>query len=223
MGDQAQVVSGDGHKLSAYRATAPGNTRWIVVVQEAFGVNPHIRVVCDTFARAGFNAIAPSLFDRVERNVEMDYTPASVARYMKFREQMNKADVLADLVAAADSTGSAKVGIVGYCFGGTAAWWAATGVDRFAAASCWYGGGIFAEKDLQPRCPVQMHFGGIDPHIAPSQVEAIRAAQPGVDIHVYDGADHGFGCDARASFHEPSFHLAFDRTTAFLGAHQRAV
>lgn len=222
MGELAQIVAGDGHRLGAYKAVVPGNARWVVVVQEAFGVNPHIRKVCDRFAQAGFNAIAPALFDRVERDVEMDYSPASIQRYMKFREQMKKPDVLADLLAAADSTGVRKVGIVGYCFGGTVAWWAAAGLDQFAAASCWYGGGIFAEKDLTPRCPVQMHFGAADPHIPPAHVQSIRAAQPGVEIHVYDGADHGFGCDERPSFHAPSFQLAFDRTTAFLGTHVRA-
>ena len=219
MPDQMQIAAGDGHRFNVYKAVKPGNTRWVVVVQEAFGVNEHIRSVCDRFAEQGFNAIAPALFDRVERDVEMDYTAASIARYMKLREQMKKEDVLTDLLAAADHTGAGKVGIVGYCFGGTATWWAATSLDRFAAASCWYGGGIFAEKDLQPRCPVQMHFGSLDAHIPVVQVDAIRAAQPAVEIHLYDAADHGFGCDSRPSFHAASYQLALDRTTLFLGAH----
>lgn len=180
-----RITTDGGHSLGVYRAVMPNNQHWIVVAQEAFGVNRHIRNVCDRFAAQGFNAIAPALFDRVERDVEMDYTPASIARYQQLRGQMKEEDVLTDLQAAADSTGAARVGIVGYCFGGTAGWWAATRLDRFSAASCWYGGGIFAEKNAQPRCPVQMHFGGADPHIPLAHIEAIRVAQPGVEIHVY--------------------------------------
>ncbi len=219
MADHGRILAADGHQLGVYRARLPDNKRWLVVVQEAFGVNQHIRHVCDQFAKLGFNAIAPALFDRVERNVEMDYTPASVARYMALRARMKKEDVLTDLLAAADDTGAGRLGIVGYCFGGTVAWWAATSLERFAAASCWYGGGIFAEKDLQPRCPVQMHFGAADPHIPAAQVQAIQSAQPAVDIHVYPGADHGFGCDERPSFEPRSYQEALDRTTSFLRSH----
>lgn len=214
-----QLIGTDGHQLGAYRSVKPDNTKWIVVAQEAFGVNPHIRDVCDRFAALGFNAIAPALFDRAERGVEMDYSAASIEKYMKLRAQISENDVLTDLQAAADATGATKVGIVGYCFGGTATWWAATTTDRFAAASCWYGGGIAADKDRMPRCPVQMHFGATDGHIPLEQVDAVRSAQPKVDIHVYQGAGHGFGCDARPSFHQPSDDLALDRTIAFFNQH----
>lgn len=219
MARQEQLCASDGHQLAAYRAVKPGNTKWIVVVQEAFGVNPHIRDVCDRFSELGFNAIAPALFDRAERGVEMDYSAASVEKYMKLRAQIPEADVLKDLLTAADATGAAKVGIVGYCFGGTAAWWAATTTDRFAAASCWYGSGIPADRERTPRCSVQMHFGATDGHIPLEQVDAVRAAQPKVEIHVYGGAGHGFGCDARPSFHKTSYDLALDRTTAFFSQH----
>jgi carboxymethylenebutenolidase len=219
MGTNKQITAADGHTFSAYVAEKPGNRHWLVVIQEAFGVNQHIRNVCDRYAEHGFNAIAPAVFDRVERNLVLPYAPEGVERYTEIRKVLQKKDVVTDVLAAADATGSAQVGIVGYCFGGTVTWWAATGTTRFAAASCWYGGGIHAEKEAKPNCPVQMHFGGRDPHIPLEQVEAIRQQQPGAEIWVYDEAEHGFGCDERPSFHAPSNALALQRTLEFFQKH----
>jgi carboxymethylenebutenolidase len=149
----------------------------------------------------------------------MDYSPASIAKYRALRPRIDEAAVLRDLEAAAGHLGGAKAGVVGYCFGGSVAWWAATRSDRFAAASCWYGGEIARSLQARPRCAVQMHFAERDQHIPMADVEAIRAAQPEVELHVYPGADHGFGCDERTSFHEPSHRLAQQRTIDFFLRH----
>jgi carboxymethylenebutenolidase len=215
MGKTTQLIAADGHKLTAYVSEKATNARWLVVIQEAFGVNSHIRNVCDRFAEGGFNVIAPQLFDRVERNLELPYNAAGVAHYQEIRKVLTKEQCLADVVAAADVTGAKSLGIVGYCFGGTVTWWAATSTNRFAAASCWYGGGIFAEKNLKASCPVQMHFGGNDLHIPLEHVQAIREDHPEIDVWIYEGAEHGFGCDERPSFHAQSNALALQRTTSF--------
>lgn len=219
MGTMIELTAADGHVLAAYVADGPPDGPALVIAQEAFGVNHHIRQVCERFAEAGFRVVAPALFDRLERDVSMDYSPASIARYRALRPRLDEAAVLLDLAAAADCLRGPKTGIVGYCFGGSVAWWAATRGTRFAAASCWYGGEIAGSKDAGPHCPVQMHFAGLDAHIPMTDVEAIRAAQPGVQVHVYAGADHGFGCDERASYHAPSHRLAQQRTIDFLSGH----
>jgi len=223
MGTNIHTTAADGHQLSAYVAEKSGNDRWIVVIQEAFGVNDHIRNVCNRFAERGLNAIAPALFDRIERGSELPYSPEGVGRYQEFRKVMRKQDVLADVIAAAGYTGTSKPGIVGYCFGGTVAWWAATNTTTFAAASCWYGGGIHEEKEAKLNCLVQMHFGGKDPHIPLEHVEAIRLEQPAVEVWIYEPADHGFGCDARPSFHAASNDSALERTLDFLKQHVKPV
>lgn len=215
MGTNIQIKAADGHSFGAYLAEQPANDRWLVVIQEAFGVNNHIRNVCDRFAQRGFNVVAPQVFDRVERDLVLPYSPEGVARYMDIRKVLRKENVIQDILAAADATKSTSVGIVGYCFGGTVAWWGATATQRFAAASCWYGGGIFAEKEAGPNCKVQMHFGGRDPHIPMEHVNAIRAQHPGVELSVYEEAEHGFGCDERPSFHAPSNETALQRTLEF--------
>ncbi|MES2979877.1 MAG: dienelactone hydrolase family protein [Pseudomonadota bacterium] len=215
MGKFIDVTANDQHEFKAYLATKPGNDRTIVVVQEAFGVNTHIQRVCDRFAENGINAIAPQVFDRVSRDLVLPYTPEGVAKYQEIRKVLRKEDVVRDVVAAADATGDSSVGIVGYCFGGTVAWWAVTESSRFAAASCWYGGGIAEERESRPNAPVQMHFGSNDSHIPLTSVDGIRAAQPAAEIFVYDGAEHGFGCDERPSFHSESNALALRRTIDF--------
>ena len=147
MGQSIELTAADGHKLSAYAVDGRAGEPALVVVQEAFGVNHHIRLACDRFAAAGFRVVAPALFDRVERGVEMDYSAASIARYRELRPRIDEAAVLLDLAAAADRLGAAKVGVIGYCFGGSVSWWAATRSSRFSAASCWYGGEIATPAD----------------------------------------------------------------------------
>jgi carboxymethylenebutenolidase len=210
-----ELKAADGHTLSAYRAGPEDATRALVVVQEIFGVNHHIRTVCDRFAAEGYLVIAPALFDRAERGAELGYTADDVARGRELRAKVPDAGALADVEAAAAALGARPKGIVGYCWGGTIAWWGATRTRAFRAACGWYGGGIAAARTETPHCPVQLHFGEKDASIPLTDVEAIRAAQPGVEIFVYPGAQHGFGCDERASFSAADAKVAQQRTLAF--------
>lgn len=219
MGDKIELKAADGHAMSAYQAGSPEAPRGLVVVQEIFGVNRHMRHVCDGFAAAGYAVIAPALFDRVERGVELGYGPEDIARGRELRGRLSDQGIIADITAAAEALGAKKRGIVGYCFGGTVAWWGATRTELFGAAVGWYGGGIAATRTEKPHCPVQLHFGETDASIPLSDVEAIRAAQPGVEIFVYPGAGHGFGCDERASYNAEAAKLAQSRTLEFLAKH----
>ncbi len=219
MGKVITLTASDGHGLSGYEAGLPDSPRALVVLQEIFGVNHHIRAVCDGFADAGYHVIAPALFDRAERGVEMGYEPPDMQRRAALYQQIRPQDTLADLLAAADALGRETVGIIGYCWGGALAWAAATRTQRFKAAVAWYGGGIVASKDAVPNCPVQLHFGAEDNHIPLADVEAIRAAQPDVEIFVYEGAGHAFGCSERASYDARAAALAQERSLAFLQHH----
>ncbi len=216
MGRTITLTATDGHSFSAYQAGFADAPRALVVVQEIFGVNHHIRAVADGFADAGYFVVAPALFDRAERGVELAYTPEDGKRGMALRSAIGPEDTLADLLASATALGREKVGIIGYCWGGALAWAGATRSDRFSAAVGWYGGGIAATKDLHPNCPVQLHFGADDDHIPLSDAEAIRAAQPGIEVFVYEGAGHGFGCPERPSYVASATALAQERSLAFL-------
>jgi carboxymethylenebutenolidase len=214
-----ELTAADGHRLAAWRDGPADARRALVVVQEIFGVNNHMRNVCARFAAEGYAVIAPALFDRTQRGVELGYAPEDVARGRELRTKVPAEGTLADIEAAAAALHpGARRGIVGYCWGGTVAWWGATRSRSFAAAVGWYGGGIAAAKDERANCPVQLHFGDKDASIPMSDVEAIRAAQPGVEIFVYPGAQHGFGCDERGSFSAPDAALAGRRTLDFLAA-----
>lgn len=219
MGSNITLTAEDGHTLSAWRAGPEDAPRGLVVVQEIFGVNHHIRAVCDRLAGHGFAVIAPALFDRVAPGIELGYAPEDVARGRALRPQVPEAAVMADIAAAAAALGGRPLGIVGYCWGGTIAWWGATRATAFGAAVGWYGGGIAATRAETPRCPVQLHFGDKDGSIPLTDVDAIRAAQPGVEVFVYPGAGHGFGCDERESYSRADAELAEQRTLAFLARH----
>jgi carboxymethylenebutenolidase len=219
MGSTVTLKAADGFSLAAYTAGSASAKAGIVVVQEIFGVNHHMRDMTDRFAAAGYLAISPALFDRVEPGIELGYTPDDIAKGRDYRMKLNDAQVMADIEAAAAYLGAKKLGIVGYCFGGTVAWWGATRTTKFAASSCWYGGGIAGTKDERPNCPVQMHFGEKDASIPMSDVEAIRMAQPKAESYVYIGAGHGFGCDERGSFSKPDYELAQKRTLDFFAKH----
>jgi carboxymethylenebutenolidase len=214
-----ELTAADDHKLAAWKDGPADATKSLVVIQEIFGVNSHIRRVCDRFVRAGYAVIAPALFDRVERGVELGYAPEDVARGRELRAKVPAEGIMRDVEAAAAALPPGMHGIVGYCWGGTIAWWGATRSMSFAAANGWYGGGIAATKDEKPNCPVELHFGEKDHSIPMSDVEAIRAAQPGVRIFVYPGAQHGFGCEDRSSYSRPDAELAWERTLAFFAKH----
>ena len=219
MGQMIELAAADGFKLSAYTAGDAAATKGLVVVQEIFGVNHHIRDMADRFAAQGYAVCAPALFDRARRGVELGYTQDDIGKGRELRMQLDDAKVMADVAAAAAHLAGRKLGIVGYCFGGTVAWWGATRSRDFAAASCWYGGGIPGTREERASCPVQMHFGEKDASIPVTDVDAVRAAQPNAEIYVYAGAQHGFGCDGRGSFSKPDYELAQRRTLEFFARH----
>jgi carboxymethylenebutenolidase len=220
MGRMIELAAADGFRLSAYRADPVGGPRGgLVVAQEIFGVNGHIRSVCDGFAADGYVAIAPALFDRYERGLDIGYTPDDIARgrELKGRAQIDAA--MQDVAAARDAVASAgKVAVIGYCWGGFVAWMAASRLDGFACAIPYYGGGMLDAIGERPRCPVIAHFGERDSMIPVDGVRELAAAHPEAQVHVY-AADHGFNCDQRASYDAAAAKLARERTIEFLRRH----
>jgi len=223
MGTTITLNSPDGHAFSAYKAEPTGRPRGaIVVIQEIFGVNSHIRGLCDGFARDGYLAIAPALYDRAERGVDLGYGEADVARGREIRTRLDWADVMRDVQTARDEAAKAgKVGIVGYCWGGTVTWLAASRVSGLAAAAPYYGGGMGQLADEPIKVPTMCHFGAKDPMIPLSDVEKIRKAHPEAEVHVYD-ADHGFNCDQRHHYDAAAAKLARERTMALFAKHVAA-
>ncbi|GMU68913.1 MAG: carboxymethylenebutenolidase [Steroidobacteraceae bacterium] len=219
MGEFTTLMARDGHEFQAYLAAPKGAPRGaVVVVQEIFGVNHHIRAVTDGYAAQGYTAIAPALFDRVRRGIELGYTAEEVQQGIGYMLQVKPAQFLADVGAAVNAVrGSGRVGIVGYCWGGTVAWLAACELPVAAAAS-YYGGGIVKLLAQTPKCPVIYHYGEKDSHIPLADVDKIRAAHPAGVFHIYP-ADHGFNCTERAAYDAPSAALAFERTLAFFAGH----
>ncbi len=216
MGQTIEITASDGHALLAYRADPAGTPKGgLVVIQEIFGVNAHIREVCDGFAADRYVAIAPALFDRAERGVDLGYEEKGRQKGMGLKGQVGWEVSTIDTIAAKDAIAYAgKVGVVGYCFGGTVAWLGAC-KGGFDAAVGYYGGGIHEMLDLEAGCPVQLHFGTEDQGIPLENIDKIRAAKPDVDTHVYDGAGHGFSCDHRPSYHEEATKEARARTMKF--------
>jgi carboxymethylenebutenolidase len=216
MGTTLELAAADGHRFAAYRADPPGKPRGgLVVVQEIFGVNSHIRSMADGFAADGYVAIAPALFDRVERGLDIGYSQPEIERGRALMQKMSMDDALKDVAAAMKAIASSgKIGIVGYCWGGTVAWVSAAKLDGLACSSPYYGGGILANKDLKPRCPVLFHFGETDHAIPIDEVQALKTARPELAFHIYP-AGHGFNCDQRGSYHAESAKRARERTLAF--------
>ena len=221
MGHRLTLTADDGHSLGAYRADASGAARGgIVVLQEIFGVNTHIREVCEGFAADGFTCIAPALYDRSSRkDCDLGYTADTMAIGRALREEFSWDDSVKDVAAAVEVLAGEglAVGTVGYCWGGTISFLAGTRLDVRAAA-VYYGGQIVPYKDEKARCPMLMHFGEHDAGIPLSDVEQIRAAQPDAAVHIYD-AGHGFNCDHRGSYDEAAASLARRRTIELFGTH----
>jgi carboxymethylenebutenolidase len=218
MGTTIQITAADGHTLDAYLAEPAGAPRaGLVVIQEIFGVNSHIREVADGFAREGFKVIAPAVFDRIERGVDLGYDSAALERGRGIAMQIPPDKLLADVAAAIEALKLDRVGVVGYCLGGSVAWRAAAALPVKAAVA-YYGGMIPKLLDQAPRCPLMAHFGDKDKYIPLSDVEAIKERYPSLPVHVYD-ADHGFNCDHRSSYDEKAAKLAQERTLAFLHEH----
>jgi carboxymethylenebutenolidase len=217
MGEITTLKAADGFTLSAYRARPQNPRGGVVVVQEIFGVNSHIRDVADRFAAQGYDAIAPAVFDRIEPGFECGYSEADIAVARGFIPKVDWDKLLLDIAAARDAL-AAPVGIVGYCLGGSVAYLAAARLDGFSAAIGYYGGKIAEFADEAPRCPTQLHYGEQDAGIPMSNVETVRAKRPEVDIHI-SPAGHGFNCDQRASYHGESAKLAETRTLGWLEKH----
>lgn len=219
MGEMIELTASCGHKFQAYAAGDQAASRGLVVVQEIFGVNSHMRHVSDRLAGFGYRVICPAVFDRVERGVELGYDEAGRKKGMALRAAIDDADVMRDIEASAAKLSPRATGIIGYCWGGTIAWWGATRSKSFKAAVGWYGGGIVATKEAEPNCPVQLHFGAEDKGIPLTDVEAIQKSHPDMPIYVYPGAEHGFGCDDRASFNPRANEIAEHRSLAFFAEH----
>jgi carboxymethylenebutenolidase len=221
VGKDIRLTASDNFQFGAYRAdpgTAPKAA--IVVIQEIFGVNHHIRAVCDRLAREGYVAIAPSIFDRIEPNFTSGYSPDEIAVARKFVANPDWAAMLRDTQAAIDAVKDVgPVGIVGFCLGGSVAYAAATKLSGLSAAVGYYGGAIVRFADDKPGVPTQLHFGEKDAGIPLSDVETIRSKRPEVEIHVYPGAQHGFHCDERASYDKKSADVAWPRSLAFFARH----
>ncbi|MGD0730085.1 MAG: dienelactone hydrolase family protein [Terracidiphilus sp.] len=221
MSEHITLHASDGHALSAYVAHPEGDPiAGLVVIQEIFGVNAHIRSVADGYAKDGFLAVAPALFDRIQPGIELAYEGPDMQTAMSLVPKLDPEKSLADIAAAIDyaaaSTGK-KVGVIGYCFGGTMAWLAATRLHP-AAAVGYYAGRIADYAEESPTAPVMLHFGRQDTHIPAEGVQKLHALHPQVEIHWYD-AGHGFNCDARASYNAAAAALARQRSLQFLKKH----
>jgi carboxymethylenebutenolidase len=221
MSEYVKLRAADGHELSAYVALPAGEpAAALVVVQEIFGVNAHIRSVADGYAKDGFLAVAPALFDRIEPGIELGYQGADLETARNLMPKIDIENAVADVQAALEYAASAsgkKVGVIGYCYGGTLAWLAATRL-RPTAAVGYYGGTIAHFAGEKPTCPVMLHFGKQDAHIPPEAAEKVHAAHPEVEIFWYD-AGHGFNCDARGSYNAAAAKEARVRSLAFLKKH----
>jgi carboxymethylenebutenolidase len=221
MGQNVTLQADDGHRFGGYRANPAGQPRGgIVIIQEIFGVNSHIRGVCDGYAADGYVALAPALFDRVEPNIQLGYEQEDIVRGREIRGKIGWDTMIMDTRAAVQALqkDKHKLGVVGYCMGGSMAWLSATRIDGLSAAVGYYGGAVADFATERPRCPVLLHFGETDASIPEEHWDKIKAAQPKVPMHLYP-AGHGFNCEQRASFHEPSARLARQRTIEFLRQH----
>jgi len=219
MSENIEITAADGHHFDAYQAQPPdAPTGAVVILQEIFGVNRHIRSVVDLYAREGFFAVAPALFDRVKRKVELSYSENDREEARQIAGQLQQETILEDIAAAlAYARGkvpSRKVGIVGYCLGGSYAWLSATRLNPDAAIG-YYGSLVSKFIQETPTCPVLLHFGSKDRGIPLSDVEKIQQTRPSLPVHIYD-AGHGFNCEERDSFSAEAAPLALARTLTFL-------
>ncbi|SDR55786.1 carboxymethylenebutenolidase [Rhizobiales bacterium GAS191] len=222
MGETIKLTAKDGVTITAYKAVPAGKPKGaMVVLQEIFGVNHHIRSVADRYAAQGYLAIAPGLFDRIGPDIQLDYTSGDVTKGAEIRSKTKLDDTLADIEAAVkDVVSAGPIGVVGYCWGGTLAYAAACRVAGIKASVGYYGGGIVGMLGEKPKVPVMLHFGEKDKHISMADVGKIKLAYPAMPVFTYD-ADHGFNCDERGSYDRPSADIAVKRTLDFFSEHLR--
>jgi len=222
MGETISLTTSDGHTLDAYKATPTGAVKGgLVVVQEIFGINGQIRRTADYFAEQGYVAIAPALFDRVEKGIELGYNETDFGIGRETRGKITDDWIIADIGAAVQEVASAgKVSVIGFCFGGYATYVAACKVDGVSAAMPFYGGGIAARVgDMQPKCPTQFHFGDKDAAIPLDDLQKIKDALQDSPMYVYDDSGHGFTCDDRDSYNEGATQRAMARALGWMSEH----
>jgi len=223
MGQFTTIMARDGHEFQSWLAAPPARPRGaLVVLQEIFGINAHIRAVADSFAAEGYTVIAPSLFDRIRRGIQLEYTPAGMQEGRGYVQQLAPENTLRDIAAAlAVVKHSGRAGTVGYCWGGTLAYLAA-GKLPMACAVVYYGK-VTNHLDQRPKCPVMYHYGAEDKSISQDDVERVRAAYPEAPVYTYEAAGHGFNCDQRDSHNPQASALARQRTLEFLGRYVAGV
>jgi carboxymethylenebutenolidase len=221
MGSMIELKAADGHQLAAYRAAPAGKPRGgVVVIQEIFGVNSHIKSVADGYAADGYLAIAPAMFDRLQRGYDTGYSQPEIQAGIEVMQKLDWKNTLLDVDAAVKEAAKAgKVGIVGYCWGGTVSWVAAARASGLACSAPYYGGGMPGFMSETPKVPTLCHFGELDQSPTLEQSRAIAKAHPEITAHFYPGAGHGFNCDQRGSYHAASAKLARQRTLEFFRKH----
>lgn len=221
MGKFIELTAGDGHKFAAFVSQPSGKARGgVVVIPEIFGVNSHIQQVTDGFAADGYLAVAPAMFDRVQRNYDTGYSQPEIQAGVAIMQKLKNEQSLLDVEAAAcEAAKGGKVGIVGYCFGGTIAWLAAARAKGFACSVPYYGGGMHGLIKEQPKIPVMCNFGETDHSPTLAQAKEIVAAHPEISAHFYPNAGHGFNCDQRGSWNAEAAKLARSRTLEFFAKH----
>jgi carboxymethylenebutenolidase len=216
-----ELKAADGHKLAAYRAEPAGKARGgVVVIPEIFGVNSHIKSVADGYAADGYLVIAPAMFDRAKRGYDTGYSQAEIQAGVAIMQKLDWKQTMQDVAAAIEAAKTAgKVGIVGYCWGGTVAWVAAARLAGLACSVPYYGGGMPGFIGEKPKCPTMCHFGELDQSPTLEQAKAIVKAHPEITAHFYPGAAHGFNCDQRGSYNPAASKLARERTVEFFRKH----
>jgi carboxymethylenebutenolidase len=218
-----EIIASDGHTLSAYVAEPAGKTIGaLVMLQEFFGVNAHIRAMADQYASDGFYTIAPAIFDRVERGVELGYDPAGMQKGRELRAKLDLDQTMLDVQAAIDAVAPfGTVAALGYCWGGSLAYLAAARLSNVACAVGYYGAQIAGHADETLHAPVLLHFAEHDEYIPLSDVEVIRRAHPEIEIHMYPGTEHGFSCNDRKFYEPKAAELARERSLEYLTQHAR--
>ncbi|MBI1943260.1 MAG: dienelactone hydrolase family protein [Betaproteobacteria bacterium] len=221
MGKFIELEASDGHKLAAYVAEPSGKARGgVVVIPEVFGVNSHIQATTDGFAADGYRAVSPAMFDRAQRNYDTGYSQPEIQAGVAIMQKLDWKQSMLDVEAAlGEAKKAGKVGMVGYCYGGTVTWVAAARVRSLACAVPYYGGGMPGFIGEQPKCPTLCHFGELDQSPTLAQSKEIAAKHPEVTAHFYAGAGHGFNCDQRGSWNAEAARLARSRTIEFFRKH----
>ena len=223
MSASIDIIASDGHRLSAYVARPEGAAVGaLVMLQEFFGVNAHIRAMADQYAKDGFHTIAPAIFDRVERGVELGYDDAGIQKGRELRARLDMEQTMRDVQAAIDAVSSeGPVATLGYCWGGSLAYLAAARLTKVVCAVGYYGAQIAGHVDETLHGPVLLHFAEHDEYIPLADVETIRAAHPEIEMYLYPGTEHGFSCNDRRFYEPKSAALARERSLAFLSRHAR--